>query len=288
VDDASSDGTGGVARESGADAVVRIEHGGASAARNAGLSRARGDLVLFTDADCTPDHEWIQRMVAPFADQGVAGVKGTYRSRQKSLVARLVQLEFEYRYERMATLDSIDFIDTYAAAYRRAILDEEGGFDTEYPVPSAEDVDLSFRLSQKGYRLVFAPDAWVWHIHPTSLAAYLRRKMRFGYWRALLYLRYPNKIGGDTHTDPLLKPQFALVALISLLALATMVYAPMWLGLVVVVAFFLVTTLRFVSWAWHRDRSVALVWPCVTFARVYLQGVALAVGLLSNLIAAGR
>lgn len=283
VDDASTDATVGIARASGADAVVEVAHGGVAAARNAGIDCARGDIVLFTDADCTPCHEWIERMVAPFADTTVVGAKGTYRTRQRSLVARLVQLEFDVRYQRMASLEWIDFIDTYAAAYRRSVLVEEGGFDTEYPVPSAEDVDLSFRLARKGYRMVFVPDAWVWHVHPSTLVAYLKRKMRFGYWRALLYVRYPDKISGDAHTDPLLKPQFALAALALLMGLGCVVWLPLWLGVGLALLAFLATTVPFVRWAWTRDRAVAAVWPPIAFLRVVLQGIALAWGLITQL-----
>ncbi|MBN1249321.1 MAG: glycosyltransferase, partial [Anaerolineae bacterium] len=242
------------------------------------------EIVLFTDADCMPCREWIARMVAPFTDAAAVGTKGTYRSRQQSLIARLVQLEFEVRYERMASLSRIDFIDTYAAAYRRSVLLQEGGFDTEYPVPSAEDVDLSFRLAKKGHLMVFVPDAWVWHIHPSTLTAYLKRKMRFGYWRALLYLRFPDKISGDAHTDPLLKPQFALVALSLLLGFGSLFWPPLWFGVGLGLLTFLVTTLPFVRWAWSRDRAVAAVWPLIAFLRVVLQGIALGWGLLTQFL----
>lgn len=284
VDDGSTDATGDVAKAAGADRVLRIVHGGPSTARNAGIEAAQGEIVLFTDADCEPAEDWIAQMVAPLNDPQVMGVKGTYRTRQASSIARLVQLEFEIRYARMAALERIDFVDTYAAAYRRALLVEYGGFDTAFPIPSAEDVDLSFRLARAGHWLVFAPDAWVWHRHPATLGRYLARKARFGYWRALLYVRYPDKISGDAHTDPALKSQFALVALLGLAVISGLFWPPAWIAALLLLVLFLATTLSFVRWAWRRDRAVALIWPGVTLLRVVVQGLGLALGLLRQVV----
>lgn len=284
VDDASTDDTAAIAEDAGADVVVHTPHGGAAAARNAGVGAAQGVLVLFTDADCAPSPEWLARMVAPFTDPTVVGTKGTYRTQQRELIARLVQLEFEIRYERMAELPEIDFIDTYSAAYRRDVMVEHGGFSTDYPVPSAEDVDFSFRLAREGHRMLFVPDAWVRHVHPNSLWSYLRRKMRFGYWRALLYVRYPDKIAGDAHTDPALKLQFALVALCLVTAVGCILWRPLWIGAALALGGFFLTTLPFVRWAWARDRPVALAWPFVTFLRVVTQGAGLAFGFLAHLL----
>ncbi len=280
VDDGSTDGTGRAAHNAGADRVVRIPHQGPSAARNAGIAAAHGGLVLFTDADCVPAPDWLAQMTAPFNDPEIVGGKGTYRTRQHGLIARLTQLEFEIRYERMLDLPRIDFIDTYAAAYRRALLLEHGGFDTAFPIPSAEDVELAFRLARQGYRLVFIPAAYVWHRHPARLWTYLRRKGIYGFWRAPLYLRYPDKAGGDAHTDPMLKWQFLLGALLGLSLLLSLFWTPgLWaaLGLLLI---FLLTTWPFVRWAWTRDRPVALIWPGVTLLRVFVQGIGLGAGLL--------
>lgn len=282
VDDASTDGTAEAAQQAGADRVLTIAHAGPSGARNAGVAAARGAIVLFTDADCVPGPEWVERMVAPFADPAVMGAKGTYRTRQPGLMARLVQLEFEIRYARMARLPQIDFVDTYAAAYRRALLEQYGGFDTAFPIPSAEDVELSFRLARQGNRFVFAPEAWVWHRHPSRLRQYLLRKGRYGYWRALLYLRYPDKAGGDAHTDPMLKWQFVAAALLLLLLVGGAVWSLLWMGAATALAAFLLTTLPFIRWAWPRDRAVALVWPWVTLLRSVIQGAGLAWGLVCH------
>lgn len=280
VDDGSTDGTADAARAAGADRVLRIPHAGPSAARNAGLEAARGEIVLFTDADCEPSPRWVERMVAPFSDPEVMGSKGTYRTRQRSLIARLVQREYEIRYERMARAARIDFIDTYAAAYRRKLLLQAGGFDPAFPIPSAEDIDLSFRLAQAGHRLVFVPEAWVWHTHPDRLWTYLMRKGRYGFWRALLYLRHPEKVSGDAHTDPGLKVQFALLALSILCLIGGLAWRPLAAVGGVLLIGFLGTALPFVRWAWKRDPWVAVIWPGVTLLRVLVQGVGLASGLV--------
>ena len=288
VDDGSTDGTADIARAAGADRVVLIPHAGPAVARNAGLETARGEIVLFTDADCEPSPTWLERMVAPFSDPEVMGAKGTYRTRQRSPIARLVQLEYEFRYERMAQAARIDFVDTYAAAYRRTLLVQTDGFDPTFPIPSAEDVDLSFRLAQAGHRLVFVPEAWVWHAHPDRLWSYLMRKARYGFWRALLYLRHPEKVWGDTHTDPRLKVQFALVALFTLCLMGGLVWPPLAAVGVLMLLGFLSTTVPFICWAWSRDRWVALIWPGVTLARVFVQGVGLALGFVYHGILARR
>ncbi len=284
VDDGSTDRTAEIATRYPVRVVRRARNAGPAAARNRGVREAHGEIVLFTDADCVPSTQWIARMVAPFAEPDVVGVKGTYRTTQRSLIARLVQLEFEIRYRRMSMFPQIDFIDTYSAAYRRSHLIDCGGFDATFSAPSVEDVDLSFRLAGMGCRLLFVPDAWVEHRHPVSLWAYLARKARYGYWRSVIYLRYPDKMGGDAHTDPWLKYQFALVALLLGVTLAA-VWRRVLLGASLALLFcFAGTTFSFVRWAWQRDRAVALVWPVVTLLRVLVQGGGLAVGLVWHLL----
>jgi len=101
VDDGSTDETSGIAERHDV-TLVRQPPRGAAAARNRGVAASEGEIVLFTDADCVPDTNWIAEMVRSFGDPEVVGAKGVYRTRQKEIVARFVQCEYEERYELMA------------------------------------------------------------------------------------------------------------------------------------------------------------------------------------------
>ncbi|MFM7172091.1 MAG: sugar transferase [Caldilinea sp.] len=188
---------------------------GPAAARNRGAAFATSALVLFTDADCAPAPNWVAAMTAPFADPAVVGVKGAYLTEQTDLVARFVQAEYEDRYDRMAEQPQIDFIDTYSAGYRRALFLENGGFDPIFTTASVEDQEFSFRLAQKGYRLVFAPEARVVHLHDRDVGEYFRRKYAIGFWKALMMRWHPERMVQDSHTPQVLKLQIVLLAAVA-------------------------------------------------------------------------
>ncbi|HWO31055.1 MAG TPA: glycosyltransferase, partial [Candidatus Acidoferrum sp.] len=175
VNDGSTDNTADVvARYSGVRLITQ-SNAGPAAARNRGALEARGTIILFTDDDCVPKPEWLAAMTAPFSDPSVVGAKGIYRTRQRSLAARFVQIEYEDKYRRMASLPQIDFIDTYSAGFRRDRFLEMNGYDTSFPVACAEDVELSYRMSTRGWTMKFVPAAIVYHTHPDTLWSYLSK-----------------------------------------------------------------------------------------------------------------
>ena len=210
VDDGSLDDTARVALRLGA-TVSRQAHQGPAAARNLGIQFARGEIVLFTDADCEPAPDWVEQMVQPLADPAVSGVKGVYRTRQRQVVARLAQCEFAERYDLLGRAPTIDFVDSHAAAFRTSALRQVGGFDPAFI--GNEDVDLSYRLAQAGYTLVFNRRAAVYHQHPATWSRYLRLKVTRGYWRMMVYRLHPGKALRDSYTPQMLKVQVLLIFL---------------------------------------------------------------------------
>ncbi len=288
VDDGSLDATAEVARRYCDQGVrlVRQHNQGAAGARNTGVAHALGELLLFTDSDCAPQPDWIERMVAAFDNPETVGAKGAYLTRQGRLVARFVQIEYEDRYDRMRDQERIDFIDTYSAGYRRDVFVRNGGFDVA--VRFVEDQEFSFRLAEKGYKLVFVPAAQVSHQHDQDVIEYIERKFNIGVWKARVMQRHPDRLANDTHTPPVLKLQILLLFLALPLLLAGLVLqqlgTPWWQavagsGLLCVVVF-LASGLPFGWKAWRKDRAVALVTPPMLAARALALGAGYGVGLL--------
>jgi lipopolysaccharide/colanic/teichoic acid biosynthesis glycosyltransferase/glycosyltransferase involved in cell wall biosynthesis len=277
VDDGSTDATAAVA-EAHDVRLVRQDNAGPAAARNRGAREARGELLLFTDADCAPAPDWIERLSVPFSDSEVVGAKGVYRTRQRSLVARFVQLEYEGKYARMARQEQIDFIDTYSAAYRRDVFLANKGFETLFSTSSVEDQELSFRLARMGYRLVFVPDAVVYHVHDVTPLEYARRKLNIGTWKALLLRWHPERAVRDSHTPQVLKLQLGLAGLICLSVLAIPFWSPAGWGALAVLLLFFGSSLSFLIRIVRKDPAVALVAPFLLLARALALGFGLLAG----------
>ncbi len=282
VDNNSTDNTAEVAAKAGA-TVVWQPKPGAAAARNAGIAAASGDIICVTDADCRPVPQWLDEVSTPLRkNRSLSAAKGTYRTDQSQLTARFVQLEYEDKYDILAKQETIDFIDTYSAAYRRHALLEVGGFDES--MTYLEDQELSFRLAKSGHDMVFHPEAVVYHLHADSPLAYAKKKYLIGYWKAKVVSLYPNVAVRDSHTPQVMKIQMLLAMLLAV-TIASAIISPL-VGLVaslLVLVVFAMTTAPFFKKAWPKDRLVAIASPPLLFVRAVALSAGYIVGSLSVL-----
>ena len=280
VDDGSVDDTAEIALKHHVK-VIRQANAGPATARNAGARFARGALLAFTDADCTPSPTWLSDLTKPFENPEVVGVKGVYRTRQTSLIPRFVQLEYEYKYERMRNHAGIDFIDTYCAAYRKEVFIQNGGFDESFRAPSVEDQEFSFRLARKGYLLVFEPSAVVYHYHDRTFSEYLRRKYGIGYWKAFMLHWIPEKTFSDSHTAPTQRIEILIFAMM----LATIPFIALWplnasILLLLLMVVFLIIGSSFLSFITNHDTQVLWIAPGMLLGRAGALGMGLIKGFI--------
>ncbi len=280
VDDGSADRTAEIA-ESFPTQVIRQPNAGPATARNRGVQCARGSVLAFTDADCVPSPDWLIMLTQPFKDAEVVGVKGAYLTKQEGLVPRFVQLEYEYKDARMHRLPSIDFIDTFSAAYRKEVFLQNGGFDETFKNPAVEDIEFSFRLARKGYRMVFMPSATVFHQHDRDLKEYLHRKYKIGFWGAYMLRWTSERFLRDTHTAPTQRIEIILMALL----LVCLPFIAIWpayasLAFLAMLVVFLLVTSPFQAFIARRDGRVLPIASLMLLARAG----ALGVGLLSGFL----
>jgi O-antigen biosynthesis protein len=178
VDNSSGDRTAEIVRGYGDRVIVMHEsRRGPSAARNAGLQAATGEVVAFTDADCRVDSGWLTALVAPLEDRRVGIAGGLILARPP---ANDVELFGESIHDHHLAIEVFDpgYVITMNWASRRETLLELGGFDEDFR--RGEDVDLSYRAIQAGYELAFAESAVVYHRNETGLPGLLREGFLHG------------------------------------------------------------------------------------------------------------
>jgi glycosyltransferase involved in cell wall biosynthesis len=122
---------------------------GPAAARNAGWRAARHEWVVFLDDDVVPDADWSARLRADLAAAGpeVGGVQGRIRVPQP-IDRRPTD------WERVTAALTAGKWITADMAYRRAVLEQTGGFDERLPRAFREDAELAHRVRAAGWTLV--------------------------------------------------------------------------------------------------------------------------------------
>ena len=141
------------------------ENKGPAPARNLGVKKADGEIIAFTDSDCRPSQEWLEKGVTAMRNTniamatGVVDFKSEQLSRHNLFSRKTVVCDFEH-----------PTYPTANAFYKRSVFLELNGFDENLSFPSifgqaveASDTDLAWRLKEAGYKNVFIKDAVVYH-----------------------------------------------------------------------------------------------------------------------------
>lgn len=168
--------------------VIRQENRGPAAARNRGAAEASGRYLAFTDDDCRPERDWLERLLGHFAVHPHALVGGGLRTSAGSdRYARATQAIMDFVYAEQERHKGLRVFSTSNLALPAAGFQELGGFSLTFRRAAGEDYDLCARWFSGGGEMTYAPDAVVAHDHALSLGAYWLQ--HFTYGRGLLQLR---------------------------------------------------------------------------------------------------
>jgi glycosyltransferase involved in cell wall biosynthesis len=168
ADDGSRDGTAARVRAR-ARLVSLPEPVGSYAARNRALEVASGEVVAITDADCVPEPDWLERMLAALERADVVG--GCIRMRMPPGAGLPALVDASRRLDQR-TFVAEGFVAFASFACRRELLDRVGPFNEA--LRSNGDREWCLRATAAGARVAYAPEAVVDHPPRTRAADVVR------------------------------------------------------------------------------------------------------------------
>jgi glycosyltransferase involved in cell wall biosynthesis len=196
VDDCSTDNSVEVAKAAGATILRTTCRSGPASARNFGAQHARGEILLFVDADVVVQPGTLARVASQFeANPKLAAIFGSYDENPsaKNFLSQYKNLFHHFVHQRSST-DATTFW-AGCGAVRRNVFVEVGGFDADrYQEPSIEDIELGYRIHSRGYRILLDKGLQAKHLKEWRLGSLLRADIlcRAVPWTKLLLERREN------------------------------------------------------------------------------------------------
>jgi GT2 family glycosyltransferase len=154
--------------------------------RNLGWREARAPIVAFTDDDCRPAPDWLERLLtgADEGDELILQGRTEPDPDERHLLHGLARSQ--------TIVGPSDWYQTCNIAYPRSLLERLGGFDEAFG-QLGEDTDLGLRAREAGARILYLDDALVWHgVIPRTFAAAIRETRRRD-TIPLIVLRHPGQ-----------------------------------------------------------------------------------------------
>lgn len=177
--------------------LIRMaENGGPGAARNEAVKVAKGEIIAFLDDDCLAGKDWLRALVPCFQYPDVAAAGGRVESAElSSPIDNYEQVQSPLlmgaSQRKVRKGSAISYLATCNLLVRKQSLLAVKGFDPSMRV--GEDVDLCWRLLEKGENIYYIPEGLVFHHHRSELLAFLKRRFNYGQSEAKLQARYPKE-----------------------------------------------------------------------------------------------
>jgi GT2 family glycosyltransferase len=200
VNDGSTDATADLVRGYPV-RMISTENRGLSSARNTGLDAANGEIVAYLDSDAYPDPQWLRYLANVFATTDVVAVGGpNLPPPGDGAIAECVARAPGGPTHVLLSDTVAEHIPGCNMAFRAGALREIDGFDPRFRA-AGDDVDVCWRLQERGGSLGFSPAAQVWHHRRNSVRAYWRQQRGYGLAEALLEHKWPAKYNTAGHVN---------------------------------------------------------------------------------------
>lgn len=183
INDGSTDATRQIALGYEVRLIDHNENRGLACARNTALRNAKGDVIVYLDADTLPHPKSLERIVSEYSNPDTMAVGGQELFTPSSSKANLWRNLFWRQTHGQKRIDDVWMLMGLCCSYRKNVLMALGGFDETYKT-NGEDVDMGIRLRKAGYRQVYVPQIGVYHMRSDSLKSLISLAYRHSYWQS--------------------------------------------------------------------------------------------------------
>jgi len=175
------------------------KNAGPGKARNRGVALATGRYVIFIGDDTVPEEEFLAEHFRVHEDQGhnrlvaCLGYTGWPAEQPATAFMDYINdygLQFGYKLIEHGTVVPFNFFYTSNISIDRELLAAHP-FDTSFPAAAWEDIELAFRLEQKGLQIHYNRNAVTRHHHPMTIRSFARRQYAVGKSGAIFYRKHP-------------------------------------------------------------------------------------------------
>lgn len=168
--DAARDDPTEVARRADASVVPLANQSGPAAARNRAAAVASGNILVFVDADVVVHEDALGRLAALFAaDSGLAAAFGAYDEAPEAPGFFSQCRNLSHAFVHLRGRGPARTFWAGLGAARADAFAAVGGFDSRFARPCVEDIDLGYRLTGAGYRILLEPSIQGTHLKQWTL-----------------------------------------------------------------------------------------------------------------------
>ncbi len=199
--------------------------GCAAGAKNFGIEYVKTELIGFSDADSLPNKNAISKMVGFFNDSKVGGVTSrVFVNSPKNYLTRAQSIEYKiiaFTRKLLGFLDSIYVTNGPLSIYRKKAFDQTGGFDENN---MTEDIELTWRLVSKGWKIHMSIPAIVRSFVPTTVKTWFHQRIRWNVGGLQTVAKYRKKFFQCGMLGLFIMPFFMLSWFLGITGLFFLVY----------------------------------------------------------------
>jgi glycosyltransferase involved in cell wall biosynthesis len=202
--------------------ILYDNHASIGGARQIGVEEAHGDYIAFIDSDCIPEKDWLENLIKEF-DDGIVGIGGGIINIGEGVWRKSINLALDTFLGSANSVQGrlfknkryVKSISGCNSLYRKRDLIAIGGFNTKLSLN--EETELNRRLLKRG-RLLYIPNAVVYHDNGRGLRDFAKRMYQYGYGRG------ENRLWDIQIIPPIIAMIVPFLLLISTVAFFSMIF----------------------------------------------------------------